>query len=98
MDPEDLTAISVLAGMGILTEDDNLVDAAISEILGLSLEQRYRLDPQGNITYLLIQHHLGQARSILNRTKLDLLTSNLGQFNKSSLVGSMGCVCGACPI
>jgi len=62
-DSENSTAINALAGMGILTEDDNLVDAALSEILGLPLERRHRLDPQRNIDYLLIQYHLGQASS-----------------------------------
>jgi len=47
--------------MGILTDDDSLVDAALSEILGLPLEQRLQRDPGREVTYLLIKHHLGQG-------------------------------------
>jgi len=50
--------------MGILTDDDNLVDAALSEILSLPLEKRYELDPRRDVDYLLIQHHLGQASKL----------------------------------
>jgi len=52
--------------MGILTGDDNIVDAALSEILGLPIEHRHSVDPQRNVDYLLIQHHLSQvSRSII---------------------------------
>ena len=61
-DPENLMAINTLAGMGILTEDESLVDAALSEIQSLSIERRQELDPRRDVTYLLVQHHLGQAR------------------------------------
>ncbi|KZT68315.1 TPR-like protein [Daedalea quercina L-15889] len=57
-DPENLMAINTLAGMGILTGDESLVDAALSEILSLPLDQRLSRDPDGDVTYLLIQHHL----------------------------------------
>ncbi|KAG5646300.1 hypothetical protein DXG03_003897 [Asterophora parasitica] len=59
-DPENLTAINTLAGMGVLTDDESLVDAALSEILALPLEQRHELDPGRNVDYLLTQYHLGQ--------------------------------------
>ncbi|KAG2153913.1 superkiller protein 3 [Suillus clintonianus] len=62
-DPENLMAINTLAGMGILTEDDGLVDAALSEILSLPIEQRHVLDPQRDVTYLLVQHYLGLGDS-----------------------------------
>ncbi|OAX37205.1 superkiller protein 3 [Rhizopogon vinicolor AM-OR11-026] len=58
-DPENLMAINTLAGMGILTEDDGLIDAALSEILSLPIEQRHELDPGRDVTYLLVQHYLG---------------------------------------
>ena len=61
-DPENLAAINTLAGMGILTDDDNLVDAALSEILSLPLERRREFDPRRDVDYLLIQHHLGQVK------------------------------------
>ncbi|KAG1721849.1 hypothetical protein EDB19DRAFT_1959977 [Suillus lakei] len=54
-DPENLMAINTLAGMGILTEDDGLVDAALSEILSLPVEQRHELDPRRDVMYLLVQ-------------------------------------------
>ncbi|KIJ18985.1 hypothetical protein PAXINDRAFT_109465 [Paxillus involutus ATCC 200175] len=60
-DPENLMAINTLAGMGILTEDDNLVDAALSEIQSLPIERRQELDPRRDVTYLLVQHHLSQG-------------------------------------
>ncbi|KAG6378100.1 hypothetical protein JVT61DRAFT_13785 [Boletus reticuloceps] len=60
-DPESLMAINTLAGMGILTEDESLVDAALSEIQSLSIERRQELDPRRDVTYLLVQHHLGQG-------------------------------------
>jgi hypothetical protein len=59
--PDNLAAINALAGMGILTEDDSLVDAALSEILALPLDKRRDLDPGGEVSYLLVQHHLGQV-------------------------------------
>ena len=66
-DPENLMAINTLAGMGILTEDDSLVDAALSEIQSLSIERRQELDPRRDVTYLLVQHHLGQVGSSIHR-------------------------------
>ncbi|KAI0356305.1 TPR-like protein [Trametes cingulata] len=60
-DPENLMAINTLAGMGILTDDDGLVDAALSEVLSLPLDQRHERDPERDVTYLLVQHHLGQG-------------------------------------
>ncbi|KAI0082004.1 TPR-like protein [Panus rudis PR-1116 ss-1] len=60
-DPENLIAVNTLAGMGILTDDDSLVDAALSEILALPLQERLERDPEGHVSYLLIQHHLGQG-------------------------------------
>ena len=49
--------------MGILTDDDSLIDAALSEILALPLERRHELDPLRGVDYFLIQHHLGQVSS-----------------------------------
>ena len=60
-DPENLMAINTLAGMGILTGDDSLVDAALSEILALPLDERLSRDPGREVTYLLVQHHLAQV-------------------------------------
>ena len=62
-DSENLLAINALAGMGILTDDDSLVDAALSEILSLSMQERQERDPEGDVTYLLIKHSLSQVRT-----------------------------------
>jgi len=59
-DPENLEAINLLAGMGILTNDDGLVDAALSEMLSLPLDQRVAMDPHHDVDGLLMKHHLGQ--------------------------------------
>ncbi|KAH7888376.1 superkiller protein 3 [Phlebopus sp. FC_14] len=94
-DPENLMAINTLAGMGILTEDDSLVDAALSEIQSLSIERRQELDPRKDVTYLLVQHHLGQgeveqATRIAQRA-LHLEPSNLGlRRNLASLTLQQG--------
>jgi hypothetical protein len=58
--------------MGILTDDDSLVDAALSELLALPLERRHELDPRRDVNYLLIQHHLGQVGPPLGLIKLFL--------------------------
>lgn len=60
--------------MGILTEDDSLVDAALSEILSLPLERRHELDPRRDVDYILVQHHLGQVSEL---HILIILTSQL---------------------
>ncbi|KAF8972954.1 hypothetical protein BDZ97DRAFT_1900816 [Flammula alnicola] len=85
-DPENLAAINTLAGMGILTNDDGLVDAALSEILALPIEQKHKLDPQRHVDYLLIQHHLSQedakqARSIAQHA-VHAEPASLGQRNR----------------
>lgn len=59
-DPENLMAIAVLAGMGILTTDDDLVDATLSEILALPVDKRHTLDPARDVTQLLMKHQLDQ--------------------------------------
>ena len=47
--------------MGIVTDDDTLIDAALSEILSLPLDQRHELDPSRDVSYLLMQHPLGMV-------------------------------------
>ncbi|PPQ99738.1 hypothetical protein CVT24_009721 [Panaeolus cyanescens] len=67
-DPDNLEAITILAGMGILTADDGLIDAALSEILALPIDQKLEMDPQHHVDYLLIQHHLalGEIKKALS--------------------------------
>ena len=60
-DPENLGAINILAGMGILTDDDGLVDAALSEVMALPIDQKQKLNSQRDVDYLLIQHGLSQV-------------------------------------
>ena len=60
-DPENLAAITALAGMGILTADDGLVDAALSEILALPADAKRARDPARRVDDLLVQHHLAQV-------------------------------------
>ncbi|KAJ6558576.1 superkiller protein 3 [Mycena vulgaris] len=62
-DSENLAAINALAGMGILTDDDGLVDAALADLLALPLDRRLELDPQRDVNYLLTKHHIGQGNT-----------------------------------
>ena len=41
-DSESLMVINVLTGMGILTDDDSLIDAALSELISLPLDLHHR--------------------------------------------------------
>jgi len=47
--------------MGILTNDDGLVDAALAEMLSLPLDQRVAMDPHHDVDGLLVKHYLGQG-------------------------------------
>jgi hypothetical protein len=47
--------------MGMLTDDDSLVEAAVSELLGQAVEDKLQLDPEGQVTYLMTQHSLVQV-------------------------------------
>jgi superkiller protein 3 len=47
--------------MGIVTSDENLVDAALSEISSLPLHQRHEMDPRRDVVNLVVKHHLGQV-------------------------------------
>jgi len=58
--------------MAILTEDDSLLDAALSEILALPYDRRVELDPKRDVGYLLKQHHLAQE----DRTKAFSVVQN----------------------
>ena len=47
--------------MGILTNDVGLIDAALSEMLSLPLDQRVAMDPNHDVDGLLVKHYLGQV-------------------------------------
>ncbi len=49
--------------MGIITNDDSLIDAALSEILTLPLEDRHQRDPDRAVPYILAQHDLSLVSS-----------------------------------
>jgi hypothetical protein len=51
--PGESDAINALAGMGILTDDDGLIDAALSELKSLPLDLRHRRDPRRDFSYIL---------------------------------------------
>ena len=61
-DAENVSAIVTLAALGTLLGDNELVDAALSDILSLPSSRREELDPAGLIDDLLIRHHLLQVR------------------------------------
>ena len=67
-------AINTLAGMGILTGDDSLLDAALSEILSLPVEDRQERDPGRDVTYLLMKHQLAQVSSLIKSGCANVLT------------------------
>jgi len=46
-----------------MTDDDGLVDAALSEMLSLPLDQRAAMDPHHDVNRLLVKHYLGQVSS-----------------------------------
>lgn len=79
--------------MGILTDDDSLVDAALSEILALPPDQRLARDPDREVTYLLVQHHLGQVspHRILEWKARSSASSNAGRCPASSIGVAKGC-------
>lgn len=60
-DPENPELIITLAGMGILTSDDSLIDAALSEVMVLPLEKRQEFDRPRDVDWLLSQYYLEQA-------------------------------------
>lgn len=64
-DPANLSAIKTLAGMGILSNDESLLDAAVSEIVGLPLDQRQLLDRERNVDGLLERYHLSRVSFFL---------------------------------
>jgi hypothetical protein len=71
-------AINALAGMGILTDDDNLIDAALSELISLPLDLRHRRDPRRDFSYILRQHHLGQVtRTAIRAPEVWAITDNV---------------------
>lgn len=48
--------------MAIINGDDDLLDAAISEIVKLPADVRAKADPQGEVDWLLERHHLMKVK------------------------------------
>lgn len=81
--------------MGILTDDDGLVDAALSEMLSLPLDQRAAMDPHHDVNGLLIKHYLGQVSNAHPCLWPGFLTVFifLGGHSKSVLRSTKGYLC-----
>jgi hypothetical protein len=47
--------------MGLLTDDEALIDAALSEIIGLPVEDQLRRDPGRDVESLLTNHYLAEV-------------------------------------
>lgn len=63
-DPENISAITTLAGMGILTDDAGLIDAAVSEVISLPIDGRHQRDPSRDVEKLLVNHYLAEVSKI----------------------------------
>jgi hypothetical protein len=81
--------------MGILTDDDGLVDAALSEMLSLPLDQRAAMDPHHDVNGLLVKHHLGQVSNAHPRPRPGFSTIFifLGGHSESVLRSPKGYLC-----
>ncbi|KAF8739668.1 Tetratricopeptide repeat, partial [Rhizoctonia solani] len=60
-DPSNLECIVMLVAIGTLNNEPDLVDAALSEILGMPTEKRQALDPGHQVDRILVQHHIAQG-------------------------------------
>lgn len=47
--------------MGLLSEDEGLIDAAVSEIVTLSIDDRHERDPNREVENLLVNHYLAEV-------------------------------------
>jgi superkiller protein 3 len=57
-----LNAIVVLGAIAVLLNDENLLEAAISEIMSMSPQERRELDHLRKVDTLLLRQHLMQVR------------------------------------
>ncbi|KAF8342132.1 TPR-like protein [Cantharellus anzutake] len=63
-DPNNLRAITSLAAMGIVSHNNELTHAALTEILNVSGERRLELDPRGEVNRLLFLDHSKAGRDL----------------------------------
>nr|ASF90201.1 hypothetical protein SPAR04661 [Bartheletia paradoxa] len=73
VDPECLAAITALAAMGAVENDDDLVDAALGEIKGISVDRRLALDSNQDVEGLMALQHMrkgdtAEALSVLTHS------------------------------
>lgn len=47
--------------MGLLTDDEALIDAALSEIMALPVDERHKRDPERDVENLLTNHYLAEV-------------------------------------
>ncbi|EFI28195.1 superkiller protein 3 SKI3 [Coprinopsis cinerea okayama7 len=83
----NLAAIKSLAAMGILSSDEGLVDAAVSEIVALPPDERIQLDSERNVDHLLIQYHLsrGELTQALKLAEKSLFCRPADQGRRNTL-------------
>ncbi|PVG02399.1 TPR-like protein [Serendipita vermifera] len=103
-DPRDLNAIVVLGAIAILLNDETLLEAAISEIISMSPQERRELDHLRKVDILLLRQHLMKgslnealevAREAMRvdpeneKLRLQLVEILLQQSNPSAALGSL---------
>lgn len=54
--------------MGLLTADESLIEAALSEITSLPVDARHQRDPDREVVNLLADHHLAEVITIPGQT------------------------------
>lgn len=59
---KDLAVVATLAAIAVVEGDDELLEAAVTEITGLSRDKRKDLDPEGLVDDLLLCQHLAKVR------------------------------------
>lgn len=73
--------------MGLLTADESLIEAALSEITSLPVDARHQRDPDREVVNLLVDHHLAEASANprFSHKKLIVFVSHLGRDRALSL-------------
>ena len=74
IDPENLSAVILIAAIRSQLNDETLLDAALSEIMSLSLEERSHRDPKQNVEDVLCSYHIAQVFHLLHTVYLVILT------------------------
>lgn len=89
-DPTNITAITTLAGMGILSNDEALIEAGLSELLDMPIEQRQQLDHTNAVDYLLIQQYMSKddhkTALMFAQRALHAVPSNMNARNRLATI------------